>query len=76
MLRAMLSSSISSEAEAHRLVSYSVSIGIAYCREDASTTYENLMATQHQADTQLYRAKNSGKSRWCVEGSEESFSLA
>jgi len=58
------------------VVSYSISIGIAYCREDASTTYENLMVTQRQADTELYRAKNSGKNRWCAEGSEKPFSLA
>ena len=64
------------ESEARRLISYSISIGIAYCREDASTTYENLMATQRQADAELYRAKNSGKSRWCAEGSEKPFNLA
>ena len=67
---------IPSASEARRMVSYSISIGIAYCRDEASTTYENLMATQRQADVELYRAKNSGKGRWCAEGSESGPSLA
>lgn len=74
--RISIAAEIPSASEARRMVSYSISIGIAYCRDDASTTYENLMATQRQADAELYRAKNGGKSRWCSEGSENSLSLA
>lgn len=67
---------LSPEEEKPRFASYSVSIGIAYCRESAPTTYENLMATQRLADAELYKAKNGGKSRWCVEDGDRGPSLA
>jgi len=47
---------------------YTLSAGVAPCAMEGPTIPEDLLETQRLADAELYRAKNSGKNRWCAAG--------
>ncbi|HWP69178.1 MAG TPA: GGDEF domain-containing protein [Rectinemataceae bacterium] len=47
-------------------VGYTLSVGVAPCMTGGATTTEDVLETQRLADAELYRAKNSGKNRWCA----------
>lgn len=49
---------------------YTLSAGVAPCATEGPTTTEDVLETQRLADAELYRAKNSGKNRWCAAGSD------
>ena len=48
---------------------YTLSVGVAPCMKGGLTMAENLLQTQRAADSELYRAKNSGKNCWRAAGS-------
>lgn len=59
-----------------RFATYSISVGVALCAGGSATTSKDFFAVQRAADAEMYRAKNSGKNRWCSEGEERALSLA